>query len=271
MRFIGPFLAVLTGIPILRYAYATTWRPGLDTPEWLFFAGILLITLHGVIAVHELGHLAGGRMVGFRFRLLVIGLLRITRADGRTRIGLNRDLLKYAGVAGSSPDDPAGMRRRMAIVLLAGPVMSLLAGAVALALLVAGLPDAWTRDWFVEFTATRALALFAAGSLAVGIITLLPGGSPGRPTDGSRMLELARGGPAAERTVALLSLNSLALAGRSPHEWPDSLLRSALEPVDGSEHERKARLLAIEAATERGDTLRVEEHRLRLRDMAERN
>ncbi len=202
MRYIGTLIAVLIGLPILRYSYATTWRPPLDMVEWLVFIGVLLATVFLVIGTHEVGHLVGGRIVGFRFRLLLVGPLRVVRQDGRIRLGWNRNPFRHAGAAGSAPDerigslsdDPKRMRGRLAIVLVTGPVASLVAGVATLALFLADVPDFLLRDRFAEFTATRALSLFAAGSLAVGVITLLPGGTRSRPTDGSRILELLRTG-----------------------------------------------------------------------------
>jgi hypothetical protein len=194
LRFFGTFLAVLVGLPIIRYTYASSWRPGFSTSEWLTFVGMLLLTVHAVIAVHELGHLLGGRLVGFRFRLLVVGPLRIVADDDRLRLGLNRNLIEYAGVAGSAPEDATAsgpeFTKRMAIVLAAGPILSLLAGGLALALLLADVPDSLFRSRFTEFVAFRVVSLFAAGSLAVGLVTLLPGGTRNRPTDGSRILQL---------------------------------------------------------------------------------
>jgi hypothetical protein len=253
VRYLGTFLAVLIGIPILRWSYATSWRPPLSSIEWVLFIGSLTATLLAVIATHEFGHLIGGRLVGFRFRLLTVGPLRVVRAHGRIRFGLNRNLFRYAGVAGSSPDDPTGMRWRMATVLAAGPAASLVAGGFALALMLTETPEAMLRDWYAEFMAARAVALFAAGSIAVGVITIMPGGSPGRPTDGSRIVELLGKGPAAERATAILSLNSLALADRPPEEWPDQLIERALEPADGSASELRALLLAHDAAVAKGE------------------
>jgi hypothetical protein len=252
VRYVGTFLAVISGLPIIRWSYATTWRPGLSLAEWILFVGLLVVTVLAVIAIHEFGHLLGGRFAGFRFRLLAIGPLRVVRVNDRIRVGLNRDLLQYPGVAGSSPDDPTGMRRRMAIVLAAGPLASLAAGGVALALMLVNAPDALTRDRFAEFAVSRALALFAAGSVATGVITLLPGGTRLRPTDGSRILELLAKGPQADRAVAILSLNSLALAGRPPEDWPVQLIERALEPADGSATELRALLLAHDAAAATG-------------------
>lgn len=266
MRYLGTFLAVLVGLPIIRWSYATTWRPRLSSIEWVLFIGGLLATVLFVIATHELGHLIGGRLVGFRFRLLTVGPLRVVRSNGRIRFGLNRNLIQYAGMAGSSPDDPTGMRWRMALVLAAGPVASLLAGSMALALLITDVPDTLIRDRYAGFVVARSVALFAAGSLAVGVITAMPGGSRGRPTDGSRLLELLGRGPEAERAAAILSLNSLALAGRRPEEWPEQLIERALEPADGSASELRGLLLAHDAAVAKGEHDRAR----RLLDRAQR-
>src|SRR5262245_21954437 len=45
-----------------------------------------------VVAVHEGGHLLAGWAVGFRFRVLTVGPLRIAREGGRLRLSLFRGL-----------------------------------------------------------------------------------------------------------------------------------------------------------------------------------
>ena len=48
------------------------------------------------ILVHELGHVAGGKLAGFRFLLLLVGPLKLQRTPEGFRFGLNRS----ANVAG---------------------------------------------------------------------------------------------------------------------------------------------------------------------------
>ena len=63
---------------------------------------LLFIAIGGmfsVILTHELGHLVGGRLVGFQIRLLVVGPLKIDRIDQRLRISLNRSHAHAGGVA----------------------------------------------------------------------------------------------------------------------------------------------------------------------------
>jgi len=188
-------LAVIAGVPMLRTGFDLATRPPMTAFEWWFYAVIMLATIHLVIAVHEAGHVLGGWLAGFRFRFVVVGPLRIERSADGIRLRLNRSLRHYGGLAGSAsgPGNADAFRRGWIVQAAAGPLLSLLAGTTAW-FAVRGLAVQSTANLgFAGFTAFRAMVLFAAGSLAVGLITGLPGGTADRPTDTSRIIHLLRG------------------------------------------------------------------------------
>ena len=186
----------------------------------LFLAGVPALVFL-LVLLHELGHLAGGRLAGFRAYLLLVGPLRVERVRERWTVGLNLRIATWGGLAASAPDDARNLRGRMALYAVAGPGANLLTGTAVLATLVAaegGLPPV-LHAWMMAFT---------LGSLILGVLTLIPGQAAGMYTDGGRLLRLLRTGPELEGDLALIALTGLSLAGRRPREWPEALVDQAL-------------------------------------------
>jgi hypothetical protein len=170
--------------------------------EWAAALVLVLPVWFLLVLIHELGHLAGGALAGFKPALLIVGPLKLSFLGGRAQLGLNRSLNLGGGLASALPPSDRGLRRGMLLMVLGGPLASLLAGLLALALL--------------QVTAGLAAAMaFLASivSLAVFTLTLLPMRAGGFSTDGARVLMLLRGGPQAERWCASALMASAALAG----------------------------------------------------------
>lgn len=212
-------------------------------------------------AVHEAGHLIGGRLAGFRAALFVLGPLRVERTAGGIRAGLNRSLALYGGTAASVPEDTHDLRRRTLLMIAGGPATSILSGVLALALReplgLAAIPAAAGHAHVIASTAT---AVFGVMSLLLGVVTLIPSRAGGPHTDGRRILQLLRSGPAADRDVALFALWGQTLAGRRPREWDPDLVAQALAPADGTQFDVIARQLASVYALDRGEPGEARRH-----------
>lgn len=201
------------------------------------------------ILAHEVGHLVGGRLAGFRFYLLVAGPLRVGRdpATGRIRAGLNRDLSLAGGIAGSLPTGTDALPRRLALMVGGGPATSfLLAGAGAA--LMAGPADG------APPLLKSMLGMMMLISFGLGVVTLIPMRFSGFSSDGARLLRLARGGPEAEREAAMLALIAISTAGTAPRDWPEDTVRAVVAARDGTSDECTANLLAYSHRLDRGDT-----------------
>jgi hypothetical protein len=217
---------------------------GLPTVLFSLIGGIF-----AVILLHELGHVLGGRLVGFRFRLLIVGPLKVDRLGDRLRIGFNRSIALAGGVAASSPDDDQNLRQRMIAYVAGGPLTSLVTG---LLFLLIG-----------QFT-TGALAFAAslAGfmSLGIAVVTLMPMRSGGFASDGARLLMLVRGTPEAERWCAISSLAN-ALFSQRAGDLPASLVERALANPDTNSADYLAGVfIAYSWALDRGDLVAAEQH-----------
>lgn len=214
------------------------------------------------IAVHEAGHLVGGRLAGWRPALFIVGPLMLRWDRDGMRASLNRSS-KPAALAASQIEPAPDLARRVAWMVAGGPLANLLTGALTIAALAAGwlayAPDRAAVRALADSASGIALMLtaltllaFAAMSLFLGVVNLLPLSSGGFYSDGARLLMLWRGGPKAERWTALIALQAAHTAGRRPREWDGSLVRQALLLEDESVDACGALMMAYYAAHDGG-------------------
>jgi hypothetical protein len=222
-------LVVFAGLgAIIGYVFASNFRLPFELHSGLAVVGVILATILALFAsllVHEGGHLLGGRIVGFRFLLLIVGPLRIMREQQGIRVGLNRNLASYGGLAASMPLDLERLPQRMLIIAIAGPLASLI-----LALL------AFLLQWITAAYPALAIVflLLALTSAAIFLATVLPFGSKGFFSDGGRAIMLYKGGPRVERWCALVTLQSAMMAGQLPRSWNVSLVQRITSLPDES-------------------------------------
>lgn len=226
-----------------------------------------------VLLVHEVGHVLGGRMAGFRFLFLVVGPLELRRDGGvphggvphggvlrggvppgrargaGLRVRLNRHVGLAGGVAGCVPGDDTRLRARMALFTAGGPLASLVLAVLALLSrrLWGGVPGAL-------------LGLTGLFSAAVFVLTVLPLRGSGFASDGARLGMLARGGAEAERWCGLAALSAASMGGVRPRDWMAALLSRATALQDGSPDDVSATLLAYARAVDAGELDVAETH-----------
>ena len=205
-------------------------------PIWLTVLVLgAILSLFLVITVHELGHLLGGRLARFRFLLLVVGPLKVTRGPDGLAFALNRSLPLAGGLAasGPTPDDLENLPRRSALMVAGGPMASFVLGGTGLTAYraLAEAPALETAQGLVVLT--WLLMLTGVASAAIGVITLIPGKTGGFMTDGARLLQVLRGGPAAEAEIAVQTLVAWSTGGVPPAAWLPDVIERALEAPPG--------------------------------------
>ena len=237
-------VAVVLGHPIgklavhlsaVRSASLGTVMSAFLSLVWTVPIGVL------VVVAHECGHVAGGLLVGWSFRLLFIGPVRIVRVRGRLRAEWHRLSYLHGGAALVTPrrwETARQFRRHRCWVVVGGPLASLLLACLA-ALSVRArsspgvdIPHASLSVQFQAFTAFL--------SLMIGVGTLLPFRmGHGMRSDGLQLVRLLRVPTSAtgraeldaedHRLQALLTALYL-----RPREWPDELV-AQLSTLRGSE------------------------------------
>ena len=211
------------------------------------------------ILVHELGHVAGGKLAGFRFLLLLVGPLKLQRTPEGLRLGLSFSASMAGGLACLLPEDDRNLTRRMALFIAGGPVASLLLG------LGAGL-GGWA--WYGTFTplappsygallGSLGLVITGAMSLALFAVSALPATASGFATDGRRLAMLAQKGERAEREAALTMLVSASMSGVRAREYPAHLVARVAEHNDASVFGLLGKFLGYYHALDRGGAVQA--------------
>ncbi|MEJ2748103.1 MAG: hypothetical protein P8183_09380, partial [Anaerolineae bacterium] len=217
---------------------------------WRLATAVILIFLL-TTAVHELGHLLAGKLVGLRLHLLIIGPLRVVRENGRLRVSLQKSVAIFNGMTKSLPEDARNLPHRLLAYTLGGPLASLLQAVLAAALFVR-----WAAD--VHFTNNNAWVVESAAITAVyAAIIFLSAIKPTRyqselPADGGRIISLLYASPEAARWCALVALSGADVRGQRPRDWDESLIQQALTGYDHTHDGQLARFLTYFWALDNG-------------------
>src|SRR6185437_6486604 len=190
----------------------------------------VLAEVYCAVLIHELGHVVGGVMVGFRFNSLRVSRLQIDRPF---KLSLYRG--KSAGAGGWArmfPTKTDHLAWRALVMIVAGPAANLLTASVLLIFPAGGPLLAW----------------FFVASLIMGLINLLPFRSGAYHTDGSRILMLLISRKRGERWVAMLKLSAELREGVMPEAMSPKYLAKAVALRDKSPDTVAAHVLAYSTA-----------------------
>jgi hypothetical protein len=157
----------------------------------------LALTLWLTLVVHELGHMVAGWLLGFHFRWLAVGPLRLVAECGRIRVRWNNPLPMWGGAVFMVPAGGTRLAARLMVYAAGGPLMSLLVAVAA----------CWTGVWLLPGTdGGRMAILVALMSGGTFVATAQPFGTGiGVPSDGGRVLMFIRRRAEAEARAAELA------------------------------------------------------------------
>jgi hypothetical protein len=198
-----------------------------DLPPLSF--GLLLVAVATSIiatALHELGHAVGAVASGFKLLMFAVWPFKLIRKErswtlrwiGRT---------KLMGFVGVTPVGTHDLRRRLFLMVVAGPCASLLTG-IATFVFVAQSSPSWPR-WIVA-----GLWGISFWSLLGVLATMLPSSIQHFATDGQRLRMLFSPGPEAERFGSVLILAGESYSGTRPRGLNPDLIKLLPGPIDGS-------------------------------------
>lgn len=240
-RTIWPALALALGLALagvlVGYGVGKALRQASvgAPPAWnlggveLFVAGsALALGLWAVLAAHELGHLLGGWLAGWKPALLCVGPLRLDFGPQGVRTRFNRSLGTWGGLAASVPPVGKADAGGLACMVAGGPLASLLLALLAGALAWAS-PGSWALGW--------GLLSFTSG--AIVLATLIPTQLGGFRSDGAQLLALWRRDPAVAERLALSTLWTQSVGGVRPRDWD----RAAIEAASAAQNDPQVRLL----------------------------
>lgn len=100
----------------------------------IFFSSVIICPIFAIF-LHELGHLMAGLIQGFKLQLFIVAFLGIKREEDKVKFYFNRELQFFGGIAATSPQKVSNhLKKQFAYILIAGPLFSLIFGALFLLL-----------------------------------------------------------------------------------------------------------------------------------------
>jgi len=200
-----------------------------------------------VVGWHELGHIVGGWLMGGRFMLWVVGPIMLRATPAGLKWSRNRSVNMGGGMAVCMPTEAAKVTpQRMAVMILGGPVSSVVLVGVAAWVASLLLPLQWA-------VVHNFLMLSAILSAFIFFATILPFVAGGFKSDGKRAWDLLRRDAHSEQEAALLILTAQGLGGCRPSEYDSTLLDRALALKDGSMFDLYGWLTAYYHRADRGE------------------
>src|SRR5688572_31460617 len=156
-------------------------RFDLDPATVLLLVLSIVPMFYVVVAIHEAGHLVAGALQGFRPCLYIVGPIKFERLGRRWRIGRNRSVPVFGGLASGIPQGTERLRERLLVLVAGGPAASLLTGSGALLTLVAMRAPSGPRVTLHGSDAAGYILvlLFSLISLAIAAASMMPGSTHG--------------------------------------------------------------------------------------------
>ncbi|MFI5069606.1 MAG: M50 family metallopeptidase [Terriglobales bacterium] len=208
---------------------------------------VFLAALSVAVLIHELGHLAAGWALGFRFNLISVGPLALHLEHGKLKISLLREMTAL-GYAGMHIDRLVRLRRRVLFYAAAGPVANL--ATVPAAVMFANHTSfAPAHPWSISFAAQLAMI-----SILLSLVNLIPRplGS-GSFTDGSRIAMLLRDLQPTRRLLSLCAVGAQYQNGIRPQNWKQTWLKAGSSVADESADDFCGNWLGYVSANARKD------------------
>jgi Zn-dependent protease len=196
-------------------------------PSWarMLFQGVRVETLGALsafaaafaagIILHEAGHLLAGMLVDFELIGASLGPVRGTHFHGKWTFQLSGALL--SGSISAIPRNNYQWRKRMLLVVAAGPAATFLTGLAAALILMNGTPGDWMRCF---------LASLAQLNFFLFFLGLVPNGSKAQVRNDARLCySLLRNNFETKEILLYHLVTQLGVAGLRPRDYPERLIR----------------------------------------------
>ena len=220
---------LLGGLFAARIAWAI-WGKNHRLPP-SFLPGWLLIglTIHLGVLFHEAGHFLVGLSSDMVLRKFQLGPFTGQVLGGRWRFGFNLAGLLGGGAVGMVPTQLKHIRGRMVLMILGGPVASLLVGSLSTLLALSAKGSAWEAWWSF-------FAIFGTFGFLDFIANLIPTRPEAHYSDGAQIYQLMSNGAWAERHLARAMVASSLATPKRPRDFDEgTLLRATASAQEGEE------------------------------------
>ncbi|MDR0363589.1 MAG: M50 family metallopeptidase [Bacteroidales bacterium] len=159
----------------------------------IIFISFALLAYWISAVIHELGHVVVGLAHGWKLFMFVVGPIGIKRKEDGLHLYFEKNVVLWFGVGGTLPvKNDADNMKVWAKILLGGPIASLLAGILFLAIFIIHPNLVWL--------------LLGAIPIGMGIACLLPLKTGISYSDGKRWHRIHKGGKGKAEETALFNM-----------------------------------------------------------------
>jgi hypothetical protein len=221
-----------------------------EVPDWHWPAcnGLLILpALYLVIAIHELGHLAAGRLAGLDAGGIAVGGFVFMKSGKNWTFRFDRRLLGcgfFKPLTGTAAFRPT----RYAWMVAGGPAASLFVMVVCGWVSVQYGPGRW--DWIGTMFWTS----------PVGMISLIPLSSGLNKSDGMLLRMLTRYPELSRAWMALIALQTEEARGLRPREWDPLLVEQMLAVNSRASDYARCQMMAYYLRVDEGREVAALEH-----------
>lgn len=211
---------------------------------------LLLLAVHIGVICHEAGHFLAGWSLDMVLRHFQLGPFGGIVRSGRWRFQFVLSGLIGGGAVAMVPKHLKNFRGRKVLLILAGPVASLLMGSIAALLALSAKGSPWEPYW--EF-----LALLGTLGFFDFFANLVPQRPESAYSDGAQIYQLLNSGTWAELHLAMAMVGSSLATAVRPKEWEESMLRRAADATPSGVQGLHMRMLLAMHYLDRGETPRA--------------
>ena len=221
-RYIDKFMPfVLMGLLVASRVAWAVWGEHHHLPPPILNGWIgLVLAVHLGVFFHETGHFLAGLGSNMVLRQFQVGPVCGKVQDGHWRFSFNVAGLLGGGSVGMVPTYLENIRGRMVLMMLGGPVASLLTGSIATLLALSAKGQPWEPLWSF-------FAIFGTFGFLDFIANLTPTRPESHYSDGAQIYQLTSNGPWSERYLARAMVASSLATPRRPRDFDEGTLQRA--------------------------------------------
>ena len=189
---------------------------------WIRSWVIFLAAVYTGTILHELGHFLAGISSDMTLRAFQIGPVSGRIESARWRFRFHAAGLLGGGSVGMVPQHLKNIRSRIVVMILGGPMASLVTGATALVLTLTAPYFPWRNAW-------QYLSLVGSLGLIDFVVNLIPQRPESHYSDGSQIYQIVNGGLWADRHLVMATVGSSSVTKLEPRNWDTALLERAAD------------------------------------------
>jgi hypothetical protein len=233
-------------IQIFPFPLSTLSKSNGILDAFMPFVIIPVILVYGYFSIlaHELGHLGFAISQKFDVRAIAVNRMILSRSAKGWQLRWARRPFA-GGFLSSVPRSEDALNKRMFMMILGGPVASLLFAGISM---LPWLLQGWTGKTELAWLT----AVLSAISLHAAILNTVPMKTSYGSTDGRRMLDLIQNNRSGQRYAAIYAFNSNLHQGVRPSDVDPGIIERALAIPEKSSDHVSALLIAYRVELDKG-------------------